>query len=1005
MGFAKENDLDTIKEQQDIDNVDDESIKFNIPIEYKQLTKSEFDQILTDDGAQAFSDRFEFHNAFRIHITGPVNNDTIVRFRLNLSSFNQLVIGKSQNTTDNKTAKIQFCENDGFVFDASNTNTWLNILEPYHVNDDYFFVTLSAIAQNEEPIELDIWVCQTIKVRDSVVGYYYDEANGASITIQAYDIIDAHSSVAINNQDIDRIGLDQLLSDEGVDDFKHLFTQKHIYRIHLNGPTNLYSYGSLSKLNFNQNVPVLVGKVTKIYSNSHDYVKIGPSSVDLYNFNTEEYYIWTDFTQLCGENSMYVLLVEDDISHSRPNFIFWIGLDESLGSYLNHEQFRNGLTRIYIDGWHLVSDQQYASTMDFGFDPISQNELKSMLNDDDAGDFISIMDKPYLYNIELINGIDTDKPVKMKMGLDLAPVSAIGKGSGNTTPQAAIGDAINNQYNVDMENWEDLTSICNNDTLFTILSNNSGSQKASQLSLWFGFDDPPGHELFYENLDGYFLPDIINVNAYRVVEKQPITLIGVEDSLNYAFEYLQEGDNYYTDRQYSIQSIPEELKGLVWLKTSYNEFNGSSDSLLAVNIKASGTVYIAYINPEWYLPGWMSKDFVLTSYKIYLSETSSYFPVYKKEVTPGELILGGNQDESYRCPYVVLFEIPEGLPPVADFKYQRKSGSEPLTMQFTDQSTGFIENWAWDFGDGESSTEQNPEHIYAVADTYHVILTISNAVGVDSKTDTVIVTYTVPVAAFHADIKSGDKPLTVSFTDESPGMVDTWSWDFGDGSTSTEQHPVHVYTSADSFDVSLTVSGPGGSDQVVKEDYIVVVEPVPVAQFTADITEGSVPLTVQFSDTSSGVITSWLWDFGDGSSSTDQNPQHVYSKVDTYTVALTVTGPGGSANLVKTDYISVQFPTGIAGLSEQPTSFALYGNYPNPFNPTTNITFDVPAAQHVKVSIYNVNGSLVETLVDEHKSPGRYTINWQAGHHSSGTYFIRMVTEGYSKIQKCILLK
>ncbi len=1004
LGFAQEVELQNQSNQDDVEQLDEECFNFEIPIEYQQVTKQEFDQILTSDGAQEFSDQFTYHNAYRIRITGPVIPDSLVSVGLYVGLYYQPILARCSNTTDEKTAIMQNGSKEGFVFNASNTDTWLDIEKTYRYLENSIHVDFSAIEQNEEPIELDIWVCQIPSVGNQIRGYYVDRPDGASISIQAYRITDAHCTEEINNHDIDHIGLDRLLTENGLEEFKHLFTQKHIYRISMSGPMDDYAGGSTTKLHFNQSVPVLIGRASIDLDGFYESVEIGSNESGFIYLSDEDDTYWKDYTQYCGSSTMYVGLSGDWQMHTSASFRFWIGLDESLGSHLIHEQFSSGLTGISISGYNLVSDQPYASTLEFGYDPVSQNELQGLLNDDNAGDYIQSLKQPYLYHLELINRVDTDKPVKMKMGMEIAPVSAIGKGSGTTSPQAAIGDAITNQHNVDMENWENLTTICNADTLFSILSNTPGSQKASKLSLWFGFDEQPGYNVFYENLDGYYLPNAIDVNAYRVVEKQPIPLISINDTMHCELECLQEGDKYNTDRPYYIESIPDSLKGLVWLKTPYNVLDSNPDSLLTVKVKGAGTVYIVFLKYYWVLPDWMRNGLVQTPYKMYLSKSNSYFTVFKRQVTPGELVLGDYLEAGSRFPYILLFDI-EQSPPIADFTYQPETGRAPITLQFMDQSTGYIESWNWDFGDGKSSTEKNPGHTYVLPDTYYVTLTVSSTQGTDSKTDTIYIKDSSLIAEFSTDTTSGVNPLTVQFTDESTGSINSWSWDFGDGTTSAEQNPVHQYTTADTFDVTLTVSGPDRSDQIVKEDYIIVFDPAPIAGFTADVTEGAVPLIVQFSDTSSGEINFWFWDFGDGNFSTKQHPQHQYSLVDTFTVTLRVSGPTGISSVSKTDYIKLSYNTGIAGMSEQPTSFALYGNYPNPFNPVTNITFDVPRAQHVTLSIYNVNGSLVETLVDEYKSPGRYTINWQAGHHSSGMYFIRMVTEGYSKIQKCILLK
>jgi PKD repeat protein len=151
-----------------------------------------------------------------------------------------------------------------------------------------------------------------------------------------------------------------------------------------------------------------------------------------------------------------------------------------------------------------------------------------------------------------------------------------------------------------------------------------------------------------------------------------------------------------------------------------------------------------------------------------------------------------------------------------------------------------------------------------------------------------------PVAAFSADKTSGNVPLTVQFTDESTGQIDTRSWEFGDGQSSTEQNPAHTFSDVGTFTVTLTVTGPGGQDFFQMYINALPVS-VPNSVFSASPISGPIPLTVQFIDESTGSVTSWAWDFGDGGTSTLQNPAHTFLTEGTFTVTLTVTGPGGSS--------------------------------------------------------------------------------------------------------------
>ncbi|MCK4764542.1 MAG: PKD domain-containing protein [Candidatus Aminicenantes bacterium] len=164
-----------------------------------------------------------------------------------------------------------------------------------------------------------------------------------------------------------------------------------------------------------------------------------------------------------------------------------------------------------------------------------------------------------------------------------------------------------------------------------------------------------------------------------------------------------------------------------------------------------------------------------------------------------------------------------------------------------------------------------------------------------------------PTAGFTGTPTSGLAPLTVSFTDQSSGAT-SWSWNFGDTGTSTQENPSHQYTSPGVYTVSLTVTNAYGNDTETKTDYITVaaMQP-PVADFTASSTgiyEGS---NVTFTDQSTNNPTSWSWTFSGGtpSSSTAQNPTITYNTAGTYAVSLTAYNGAGNDTETKTGYITV----------------------------------------------------------------------------------------------------
>ncbi|MFA6363811.1 PKD domain-containing protein [Methanoregula sp.] len=166
-----------------------------------------------------------------------------------------------------------------------------------------------------------------------------------------------------------------------------------------------------------------------------------------------------------------------------------------------------------------------------------------------------------------------------------------------------------------------------------------------------------------------------------------------------------------------------------------------------------------------------------------------------------------------------------------------------------------------------------------------------------------------PVANFSADVTSGKTPLVVKFTDTSTGSPTAWYWDFGDGENSTVQNPVHTYLASGNLTVNLTVTNGGGSDSKVREGYlstITILPPAPGANFTVDKNGGFAPLTVQFVDTSTGWPTSWYWDFGDGNTSTRENPAYTYLRPGNFTVTLTAKNKGGSSSIVRTAPITIR---------------------------------------------------------------------------------------------------
>jgi len=261
--------------------------------------------------------------------------------------------------------------------------------------------------------------------------------------------------------------------------------------------------------------------------------------------------------------------------------------------------------------------------------------------------------------------------------------------------------------------------------------------------------------------------------------------------------------------------------------------------------------------------------------------------------------------------FVTIYVLERPIIPVADYSTSAISGYAPLSVQFTDISQ-FAASRSWDFNsDGiTDSSILSPIYTYTVPGTYTASLMVSNANGTNSKTAAITVLRPkLPVASFISNVTSEYTPSSVAFTDTSSGSPTSWYWNFGDGTYSSQQNPVHAYNKAGKYTVNLIVANAAGSNTATKPNCITVTAPKPpVSSFSSNVTSGNMPLSVAFIDKSTGSPTSWYWDFGDGANSTGQNPVHAYNKAGKYTVTLKVSNTAGSNTMRKTGFITVTAP-------------------------------------------------------------------------------------------------
>ena len=352
--------------------------------------------------------------------------------------------------------------------------------------------------------------------------------------------------------------------------------------------------------------------------------------------------------------------------------------------------------------------------------------------------------------------------------------------------------------------------------------------------------------------------------------------------------------------------------------------------------------------------------------------------------------------------------IPIPIPCNAYFQYNIDSLN---SVNFTNLSSGNnINSWSWNFGDGTSSTVQNPTHIYASNGTYNVCLTISGDSCQSSYCNYVTVGYDSLNSACQAyyyaySDSSMTAPTNYYFVDNSTGNPTNWYWDFGDGTTGTGQYPHHTYNTNGTYDVCLTISGDScqstfcnyitiGYDSLntgCQANFIMYPDSVtPHHYYIVNMSSGVQPL-------------SYSWNWGDGTYDSTPYPSHTYSVAGIYTICLTISSDSNSCSSTYCDSMYIQkttntiisvnvIPQSTSGIHEniKKNDIAIY---PNPVTDNLNISIDKSLSGTTTVSILNLMGQVIQTANVVNETKGN-VISINTSSLPKGLYFVQLNCNG-----------
>ncbi|MEM9935524.1 MAG: PKD domain-containing protein, partial [Bacteroidota bacterium] len=269
-----------------------------------------------------------------------------------------------------------------------------------------------------------------------------------------------------------------------------------------------------------------------------------------------------------------------------------------------------------------------------------------------------------------------------------------------------------------------------------------------------------------------------------------------------------------------------------------------------------------------------------------------------------------NDGATASCELTIIISSGPNSPPSLSCLADKTQGKEPLTVNFSSDASdvdGTIASYQWNFGDGNTNSQEDPSHTFESAGVYNVRLVV-----LDNEGDSAVCTNTItvnenqcPLAVIQSSASAGQAPLSINFngtnSTDLDGSIASYNWTFGDGSTASGSTVSHTFTSAGTYQVRLTVADDNGCENQASTTITVssTTNAPPLAVCQSDKISGKAPLTVAFDGANStdedGAITEYTWDFGDESPlRTGINLSHTYNAAGTYTVTLTVVDDDGA---------------------------------------------------------------------------------------------------------------